>query len=125
DANLKGMSTRAKDLGVKLRPHIKTHKCIEIGERQRALGVSGVTVSTLYEAKVFADHGFSDITWAFPVILNRIPDAARIAERATLRLVVDSMEAVEALEKSKHPFHVWVKIDCGYHRAGMDPNSPA
>jgi len=86
--------------------------------------VSGVTVSTLYEAKVFAEHGFDDITWAFPVILNRIPDAAKLARKATLRLVVDSMEAVDALEKSKHPFHVWVKIDCGYHRAGMDPHSP-
>jgi D-serine deaminase-like pyridoxal phosphate-dependent protein len=124
DANLKRMSARASGLGVSLRPHIKTHKCIEIGERQRALGISGVTVSTLYEAKVFADHGFNDITWAFPVILNRIPDAARIAERAALRLVVDSLEAVDALEQSGHPFHVWVKIDCGYHRAGMDPQSP-
>ena len=73
EANLQRMSRRGRDLGVALRPHLKTHKCVEVAERQRALGITGVTVSTLYEARVFADHGFDDITWAFPVILNRIP----------------------------------------------------
>ena len=73
---------------------------------------------------VFADHGFDDITWAFPVILNRIPDAAKLAGRATLRLVADSREAVDALERSGHPFHVWLKADCGYQRAGVDPHAP-
>ena len=123
DANLAHMASRARELGVQLRPHAKTHKCVEIAERQRALGVAGLTVSTLYEARVFADRGFSDITWAFPVILNRIADAAALAEQVTLRLVVDSREAVDALEKSGFPFHVWLKVDCGYHRAGVDPQS--
>ncbi len=123
DANLSRMAARAGELGVLLRPHVKTHKCVEIAERQQALGVSGLTVSTLYEAQVLADHGFDDITWAFPVILNRIPDAVRLADRVTLRLVVDSVEAVDALERSGHPFHVWLKVDCGYHRAGVDPRS--
>ena len=67
--------------------------------------------------KKLADHGFDDITWAFPVILNRIPDAAKLAGQATLRLVADSREAVDALDRSDHPFHVWLKADCGYHLA--------
>lgn len=125
EANLERMAARARPLGVSLRPHIKTHKCIEIAERQRALGAQGLTVSTLYEAKVFADHGFTDLTWAFPVILNRIAEAATLAERITLRLVVDSMTAVDALEKSGRPFPVFLKLDCGYHRAGMNPVSAA
>jgi D-serine deaminase-like pyridoxal phosphate-dependent protein len=123
DANIARMQAKAQALGVTLRPHAKTHKCVEVAERQRAAGATGLTVSTLYEAKVFADHGVDDITWAFPVILNRIPDAAKLAERITLRLVVDSAEAVDALEKSGTPFHVWLKTDCGYHRAGVDPHS--
>jgi D-serine deaminase-like pyridoxal phosphate-dependent protein len=123
EANLGRMSARARELGVALRPHIKTHKCVEIGRRQRAFGIAGITVSTLYEAQVFADHGFTDITWAFPVILNRIAEARRLAERVTLRVVVDSPEAVRALAETRHPFHVWLKVDCGYHRAGVDPAS--
>ena len=124
EANVSRMAARCRDLGVRLRPHIKTHKCIEIAERQREAGCTGITVSTLYEACAFADRGFDDITWAFPVILNRLPEARALAERVTLRLVVDSREAVDALEHVGFPFHVWLKIDCGYHRAGILPDDP-
>jgi len=125
ERNLAGMAARARKLGVALRPHLKTHKCVELAERQRAGGAVGVTVSTLAEASVFADHGFDDITWAFPLILNRLPQARALAERITLRLFVDGPEALDALERTGFPFHVWLKIDCGYHRAGLDPASPA
>jgi D-serine deaminase-like pyridoxal phosphate-dependent protein len=124
ERNLQRMADWAAALGVALRPHIKTHKCIEVAERQRALGIAGITVSTLYEARVFAEHGFADITWAFPVILSRLDEVRELAGRATLRLVVDSPEAVAALEGLGVPLHVWLKVDCGYHRAGVDPGSP-
>jgi len=122
DANLARMADRVSLMGARLRPHIKTHKCVEIAQRQRELGCAGITVSTLREAAVFAEHGFEDITWAFPVILNRIAEARRVAERCTLRLVIDSMAAIDALEETRSGFRCWVKIDCGYHRAGVDPN---
>lgn len=122
-ANIERMANRAQRLGVSLRPHIKTHKCVEIGRLQARAGCQGLTVSTLEEARVFADHGFTDLTWAFPVILNRVDEARQIAEQGTLRLVVDSYEAVDALEKQGTPFHVFLKVDCGYHRAGVAPDS--
>ncbi|HYO14983.1 MAG TPA: alanine racemase [Thermoanaerobaculia bacterium] len=124
ERNLQRMAGRAAALGVALRPHIKTHKCVEVAERQRALGIAGITVSTLYEARVFAEHGFADITWAFPVVLSRLDEIRDLAGRVTLRLVVDSPEAVAALEGLGMPLHVWLKVDCGYHRAGVDPGSP-
>lgn len=123
EANLARMQAKAERLGVALRPHLKTHKCVEIAERQRKLGARGVTVSTLCEAQVFAEHGFDDITWAFPVIPSRIKEAAQLASEITLRLVVDSLEAVDLLENTGKPLHVWIKVDCGYHRAGVDPDS--
>lgn len=121
EANLSRMAERASGLGVSLRPHLKTHKCVEVGRRQRELGCRGVTVSTLYEARVFADAGFDDVTWAFPVIHSRIDEAAELASRIRLGLVVDSIDSVQALESSGHSFHVWLKVDCGYHRAGVRP----
>ncbi len=123
ERNLQRMAERARRLGVALRPHLKTHKCVQVAERQRALGARGVTVSTLPEARVFSDHGFDDITWAFPVILGRLEEARQLAERVTLRLVVDGIEAARALERVGFPFHVWLKVDCGYHRAGADPDA--
>lgn len=130
ERNLRQMAGRAAGLGVALRPHVKTHKCVELAGRQRALGAQGITVSTLYEARVFADHGFDDITWAFPVILSRLDEVRALASRTpqiTLRLVVDSAEAVAALRGLAvpgGPLHVWLKVDCGYHRVGVDPAAP-
>ena len=123
ERNLERMAAKVRRLGVALRPHIKTHKCVEVGERQRALGVSGITVSTLHEARVFADQGFDDLTWAFPVILSRLDEVHELARRVTLRVVVDSPEALAALEATGESLHVWLKIDCGYHRAGADPEA--
>ncbi|HYG63164.1 MAG TPA: alanine racemase [Thermoanaerobaculia bacterium] len=125
EANLRRMAAKTAALGVSLRPHTKTHKCVEVAERQRALGAAGITVSTLYEARVFADHGFSDITWAFPVILSRLREVEELAARVTLRLILDSPAAVDALEALRRPLHVWLEVDSGQHRSGVDPESPA
>jgi len=125
EGNLRRMSARCKDLGVRLRPHVKTHKCVEIALAQRALGAHGITVSTLTEARAFADAGFEDITWAFPVILGRLQEAAALAVLTRLGVVADSAAAVDALIGTGAPFRVWLKIDCGYGRAGVDPRSEA
>lgn len=124
DANLGRMAERARALDVTLRPHIKTHKCIEIGRRQRDLGARGLTVSTIEEARAFADHGFDDLTWAFPVSLTRLEEVRDLAARVTLRVVIDSPEALQAIVALGSPLHVWLKVDCGYHRAGVDPTDP-
>jgi D-serine deaminase-like pyridoxal phosphate-dependent protein len=124
EANLHRMADRCRSLGVVLRPHLKTHKCVEIARQQLQRGAAGVTVSTLEEARAFTTAGVSDITWAFPLNPTRLPDVRDLADRCTLRIVVDSPEAVDAAESLGIPLHAWLKVDCGYHRAGVDPASP-
>jgi D-serine deaminase-like pyridoxal phosphate-dependent protein len=123
ERNLAGMQVRCDELGVALRPHVKTHKCVEIGRLQRALGARGITVATLEEARAFADAGFEDITWAFPAIVGRLGEAREIAERVALGLLVDSGPAVDALERDGFPHRVWLEVDSGDHRSGVDPES--
>ncbi|HEY3279061.1 MAG TPA: alanine racemase [Gemmatimonadales bacterium] len=124
ERNLAHMAERARRLGVSLRPHIKTHKCPELGRRQLAHGAPGVTVSTLFEAEAFARAGFEDLTWAFPLDPTHIAHVRRITDGrgVTLRVVVDDLETAKALEGTG--LHAWLKVDCGYHRAGVDPSSP-
>src|SRR5256884_6782025 len=123
ERNLTHMATRARQLGVALRPHAKTHKCVELGRLQLEHGARGLTVATLVEAEVFARAGITDLTWAFPIDPGHIAHARRIAHDtgATLRVVVDDLGAARALAGSG--LHVWLKVDCGYHRAGVDPAS--
>ena len=122
ERNLAQMAARAKRLGVALRPHIKTHKCLELGRSQVAHGAKGVAVSTLHEAEAFARGGFTDLTWAFPLDRSHLPHVQRINRQGvSLRVVLDDLETARALSGSG--LHVWLKVDCGYHRAGVDPSS--
>ncbi len=124
ERNVEHMAARARQLGVALRPHAKTHKCVEVGRLQLEHGARGLTVSTLVEAEVFARAGFNDLTWAFPIDPSHIPHACRIAEATgtTLRVAVDDEHTARALAGSG--LHVWLKVDSGLHRAGVDPASP-
>lgn len=127
ERNLSFMQRRADELGVALRPHVKTHKCLEIGRRQLELGAKGITVSTWYEADQFARGGFNDITWALPIPPVFVSFAVQFPENSILRVVIDSKEAKGHLDKACRTtgkkLHVWLKVDCGYHRAGVDPKS--
>ena len=124
ERNVKHMAERAKRLGVKLRPHAKTHKCVQLGRLQLEHGARGLTVATTVEAEVFARAGVNDVTWAFPLDPGHIARVRRLAQQtgATLRVVVDDLATAQALAGSG--LHAWLKVDCGYHRAGVDPSAP-
>ncbi len=127
EKNLQEMQSKANRLGVNLRPHIKTHKCIQIAKRQIELGAKGITVSTFYEAQKFAEAGFKDITWAFPAPECYLEDAVRLSEKITLRILLDNLHTFEKVEikckELNQNIHVWLEIDCGQHRSGVDPKS--
>jgi len=130
ERNATAMSQQARRLGVRLRPHVKTHKCVEAARIQTAGGHGGITVSTLAEAHGFADAGFADITWAVPVALDRLDECAELVRRTDrFRMLVDHPRAVAELEAfaaaQDFPFEVLLEVDCGHHRSGVDPDGPA
>jgi D-serine deaminase-like pyridoxal phosphate-dependent protein len=128
--NAAWMSQRAHELGVRLRPHVKTHKTIECGKIQVAGHFGGVTVSTLVEAKAFADAGFRDITWAVPAAIGRLAQAFELAKRVDrFTVLVDHEVTLAALEQCaserQQSMDMLLKIDCGNHRSGVDPTGDA
>jgi D-serine deaminase-like pyridoxal phosphate-dependent protein len=128
ERNIKRMAEKVAGFGGRLRPHVKTHKCIEIGRLQQKHGAQGITVASIVEARDFADAGFDDITWAVPLIPSRLPEVLALAQRITFRVMVESTEALDALEAAAKGagvrVHTWLETDCGYHRSGVDPDSP-
>jgi D-serine deaminase-like pyridoxal phosphate-dependent protein len=128
EANAKRMAEKALRLGVRLRPHVKTHKCTEVARIQTDLHFGGVTVSTLAEAQAFAAGGFNDITYAVPIAPQKIAKAADLhAEIGTLNLLVDHPDTVRAIEEvassRKTVLPVFLEINCGGGRSGVDPAS--
>lgn len=128
--NAKRMADKAKAGGVRLRPHIKTHKCPEIAKFQTEDFDGGITVSTLAEARDFAANGFSDITYAVPIEQGKFAAAIEILRKGTkLNLLTDDAETAAALDEAAGEagvkFDVFVKIDCGTHRVGVEPHTAA
>ena len=129
DRNLARMQRRAEALGVRLRPHAKTHKCLQIVRRQLALGAQGITVSTLKEADFFHAAGVDDILYAVGIAPNKFEHAMRLA-RAGCRLtvLVDSVAAAVRLaafgRESCHRFDVMIEIDTDGHRSGVQCDDP-
>ncbi len=123
--NVASMAEKAHKSRVALRPHIKTHKCIEIANLQTEYGAQGVTVSTSGEAEVFINAGFSDLTLAFPLVPDKIPHALKLAQRASLNVLVDHPSIITALQAeciaADQTMNVLLKVNSGYSRCGIDP----
>jgi D-serine deaminase-like pyridoxal phosphate-dependent protein len=123
--NIRRTAERAESAHVALRPHVKTHKCVEVAKLQLAAGAVGITVATLGEAETFARHGFDDIFIAYPLWLDDV-SARRmrdLVEIATLTIGVDSPTGAAAAGKHLgHRVHALVEIDSGHHRSGVPPH---
>ena len=127
-ANARRMSDAAHRHNVRLRPHIKTHKCIEVARIQTEGQDGAITVSTLAEARAFAQNGFADITYAVPIEPGKFADAVEVLRGGTkLNLLTDDAETVRRLDAAAGDagatFDVFVKIDCGTHRVGVEPHT--
>ncbi len=125
EANLSRAASAARERGLSLRPHAKTHKTPEIARRQLAHGAIGITLATVSEAEIFADAGIDDIFVAYPVWPSRVR-AQRIRDlchRITLRVGVDSIDGALALGRavSGAELEVLVEVDSGHHRSGAQP----
>lgn len=114
------MAQKARLSGVRLRPHFKTHQSAAIGAWFRQEGVEAITVSSVDMARYFADQGWQDITIAFPVNLRQLAEIGALAQQVTLGLLVESVETAVALHQLPAPANIWLKIDVGYRRTGID-----
>lgn len=127
-ANAEDMSRRAERRGIRLRPHVKTHKTAEIAKIQVEDQFGGITVSTMAEAAFFAEAGFGDILYAFPVTPDKLPQALELAAKITFAVVTDHGEGVDAIvaatADAKRPLGVFLAIDSGTGREGVVPGHP-
>ncbi|HSB60141.1 MAG TPA: alanine racemase, partial [Vicinamibacteria bacterium] len=98
EGNVRRMAARAKDAGVRLRPHAKTHKSVDVARMQLAAGAAGLSLAKTSEAEVFVAAGFEDLFLAYPVVGE---DKGRrllaLAGRARLAAGVDSVEGAATL----------------------------
>lgn len=130
ERNAARIGDRVRTLGARLRPHVKTHKCVEVARLQTEGHAGGITVSTLAEARAFAAHGFRDITYAVPIEPGKFAAVLElVASGVRLALITDDAAVpgplAEAARRAGVTLELFIKVDCGYHRCGVDPTGNA
>jgi D-serine deaminase-like pyridoxal phosphate-dependent protein len=126
--NAEQMAARAKQLNVRLRPHVKTHRCLEIARLQTEGSTGAIMVSTLSEAHFFAQNGFSDITYGVPIEAGKFAEAIEIAKTVErFSVLTGDAETVKLLNETARredvKLNVFLKVDIGYHRCGVEPDT--
>jgi D-serine deaminase-like pyridoxal phosphate-dependent protein len=126
ERNIERMANIAKDAGLKLRPHTKTHKSPEIAKLQLKAGATGITVAKLGEAEVMVEHGVDNILIAYPLVGERkLERLATLHQKAKLIVSTDSIECAEGLhrvgERTGKPVDVYIEVDTGLGRCGHKP----
>jgi len=129
ERNIAEMAEVARNAGVRLRPHTKTHKCPDIARMQTEAGASGVTVAKLGEAEVMADAGIDDLLVAYPIVGDtKLARLRALLERARVRVTTDSGEVAEGIGRVGRDLGrdvpILVEVDTGLHRVGRPPGAP-
>jgi D-serine deaminase-like pyridoxal phosphate-dependent protein len=126
--NAERMQARVEGMGARLRPHVKTHKCVEVARLQTSARSSALTVSTLAEARWFAARGLTDLTYAVPIEPGKFQAAIELAgDCERLALLTDDIAIPAQLDAAARAANVtldlFLKVDCGYHRCGVEPET--
>ena len=129
-ANIARWQQHADACGVGLRPHIKTHKSIEIATMQRAAGACGITAAKLSEAEIFVDAGFNDVFVAYPIVGRaKAAHAAQLALRCRLIVGVESAITIADLSAAAGAagatIYVRIEVESGLQRCGAPPQHVA
>lgn len=117
--------------GLNVRPHAKTHKCLEIARMQLDEGAVGLTCSKTDEGIELLKGGVPSITIAYPLIARGKVERLLLAARETggeVLITVDSKLGVQTIaavsESLGRQTSVFLKIDVGLHRCGVDKDDP-
>ncbi len=121
--NIRIMNNRVKNWGGQFRPHFKTHQSSVIGNWFKDEGVESITVSSFKMAQYFAKEGWRDVTVALTATILNKDIINSLAANINLNILVEDIDTIKVLEEELlYPVGVYVKIDTGYHRTGIDVN---
>jgi D-serine deaminase-like pyridoxal phosphate-dependent protein len=128
EANIASMAAFARRSGLRLRPHLKTHKSLAMARRQLTAGAVGLCAATVGEAAAFAAGGVTDLTLAYPVVgARKLERLAAVCRAADLTLVADSTPVAdgyqEVARQAGRTLRVLIEVDTGMGRVGATPDA--
>jgi D-serine deaminase-like pyridoxal phosphate-dependent protein len=131
EANLDKMSRFTRERGIALRPHAKTHKCVNIARRQLDKGAIGICAATIAEAEVLARGGIRGLLITGEMVGEpKMSRLMRLMSNAPdTMVVVDNVLNVDELQRAAAAagvhLTVLIDLDIGQNRTGAQPGEPA
>ncbi len=127
ESNLARLMNAVKGRGVRVRPHAKSHKCVEIARRQIVRGAIGICCQKVSEAEPFLAGGIADVLISNEVVgqrkTSRLAELAARYSAARVSVCVDDAHNVGELARAcTHAgarLDVYIELDVGHHRAGV------
>jgi D-serine deaminase-like pyridoxal phosphate-dependent protein len=130
DRNIARVQAMADAAGLKLRPHVKTHKLPRLARAQVAAGATGITAQKLSEAEAMADGGITDIFLPYNILgPAKLARLQALHARVTLSVTADSLVTVQGYAATftdpAHPLPVLIECDTGNGRCGVQNGTEA
>lgn len=122
--NIYMMQAHADRLGLKLRPHIKTHRMPAFAKLQVEAGAAGIACAKIGEAEVMADAGIQDIFIANEVIgVDKYERLRDLHRRIRVRIGIDNKVQLAQMEEifanEEKPLEVLIEYEVGEVRSGI------
>ncbi len=122
ERNITRMAGYARQHGIALRPHIKTHKSQRVAAQQIAAGAVGLTCATPAEAVVMSAV-CNDLLLAYPPVGAKAERLLSVPPSVRVTVSLDSARAIDDLalvaRRSDREIGVYVEVDVGMHRVGV------
>jgi D-serine deaminase-like pyridoxal phosphate-dependent protein len=131
EANIARMAAHVKSSKIALRPHGKTHKCVEIARRQIKAGAIGLCVATIREAEAMSAAGVKGLLITSELVgkpkierliklVRRAPDTMSVVDNAD-----HANQLNDAAAAAKLNLNVMIDVDPGGRRTGVPPGEQA
>ncbi|HKK57802.1 D-TA family PLP-dependent enzyme [Marinobacter sp.] len=123
--NVRKFQAHCDEHGLKLRPHIKTHKLPMLAKAQVEAGAIGITCQKVSEAEVMiSEGGIEDVLITFNILgAEKTRRLRALSERVKLSVVADNTDVVDGLSEAfadaDTPLDVLVECDTGAARCGV------
>lgn len=118
-ANLHRMLKKVQQHNIGFWPHFKTHQSAHVGEWFKSAGVVKASVSSLAMAEYFGRHGWNNLHLAMPINVQESTAFKEITERVNLSVQVSHEAHVAFLQQCAKPLDVYIEIDLGQNRSGV------
>ena len=128
ERNLQKMQSAAEQAGKNLRPHVKTHKCSALAQKQIEVGAIGVCVAKVSEAEELVKAGLDNILITGPIVtpgkVERLVDL--LGRAPSLMIVIDHPRNIALLDAALRAkgmsMGVLLDVDVGLNRTGVSPS---